>query len=479
MTTTEKISNEIRIVDLCENLWTNIVSFLTPLSSPVDPFSQSQSSQPASCNEQSILREERALRCTCKNLNQLLTSEEYFRIKVMETFGKGRDVSSWPCAEHVGGWKILHDSILSIYAPVEGFYMVCNAWPWGLFVHCHFENGAFCGDLIRMVPNNGTETDEAEYKSILDRIFEISFETHGKAKCEITLGNTSQEDQDQGCKVLAHAFGVSFQQETLSNRIGMNRVLPSKKDNFLFKINWNAPQSTQPSHKFEWPQIGMFPQEWDETQKGPPKAHELIEGIQNKWECGGSNEASDQFLLLEPLDSMFAADYFNTLTEAPQIKPGFYTGSYGTTYSCLRHEMLHVSCLFVDTHSPKSMEEAFGSRETPTNPFGTKDSSGVLLVGRKVTGDLHVPAGEITWFADITKLNSTTNSPTTVNDKDGNKHRVIKSWNGMGTLAFPGFNHPSWDSGWLLELEKGLFAFGWSRIYNQDVIILHKSPFQM
>lgn len=478
MSKKQTITYEIQIEDLPENLWTNIVSFLRPLPSPIQFFSESNNSQSTTVyKKESKHREEQALRCTCKNFNQLLTSEEHYQIKVMEMIAKGKDVTSWPSEKCVGGWKILHDNIVSLYTPLEGFYFVCNAWPWGLFVQCHFENGKFCGDLIRAVPNNGTETDEMEYIRILDRIFEISFATDGKAKCEIMLGNTNKEGQDKGCKALAHAFGVTFEPETLDFNIIKPKEVPKKKGGFLFQIFWDRLQTSQSSQQFQWPEVGQQPM-WDEEKKGPPKANELIQGIQNKCQL---TKSPDQFLLLERLDTISPHDQSKNLSTvavvAPDLKSGFYVGNYGEMYSSFRHEILYISHRFVDTSNSKSMEEVFGSRTPPMNPFGTEDSSGFLLIGKKVTGDLHVPAGEITWCVDITKLNSTTNAPVTIKDKDSNKHNVIKSWNGMGTLSYYLFQGASWENGWLLELEKHKFAFCWKR--QQDVTILYEAPFQL
>ena len=98
------------------------------------------------------------------------------------------------------------------------------------------------------------------------------------------------------------------------------------------------------------------------------------------------------------------------------------------------------------------------------------------MVGRKVTGDMHVPVGEITWFADITRRSDTNTAPTTVEDQNGNRHRIVRSWNGMGTLAYPMFRNPSWDKGWLLELEGNLFAFCWSQFHQQGITILYQFP---
>jgi len=499
-----KISEEIPTVDLGENLWANVVSFLTAFVDMQDmaplPPAQSSRKRNASGDISSLSpskdREEQALRCTCKNLNQFLTSEEYYQIKVMETFANRMDslghalinVNRWPSAASVGGYRILHDNILSVYVPLEGLYTICNSWPWGLLVRCQFDDGKFCGDLIRAVPDgtDGSEIDafSGGYKRVLDRIFEISFEKDGLAKCEIMVGNVSQEGR-QSTKALAFEFGVSFQPAKLLS-IFLTKEFPCKKDGFLFKIYWDAISKIVNNNlllatqQFEWPPMGERPRFWDE-QGGPPKANELIQGIQDTRLRADRNQ-----LLLEPLRTtlLISLDQSHNLdlaaqvstSVAPLLKPGFYVGGYEAIYGFLRHEILHLSHVCVDTKSHRSLEEAFGSRIPENNLFGNDCTRGVLMVGRKVTGDMHVPVGEITWFADITRRSDTNTAPTTVEDQNGNRHRIVRSWNGMGTLAYPMFRNPSWDKGWLLELEGNLFAFCWSQFHQQGITILYQFP---
>jgi len=548
-----KIPDEIPTVELNEILWANVLSFLNfvdiqdmvPSLPPPPQQQQQQQQQQTMKRNLSKDQEEQALRCTCKNLNQLLTSEEYYQIKVMETFANRRtrmddsstaaallghsfiNANQWPSAESVGGWRSLHDNILTTYVPLEGVCTICNAWPWGLLVKCHFEDGKFCGDLIRaiLVPlSDGTEG--GGYKRVLDRIFEISFENNNQT-CEIMVGNVSSREegrQQQSTKALAHEFGISFEPATLLSNDYIMKQFPScqNKDGdadgdgnaFLFKIYWdpivknhNLLRSTQ----FVWPPMGTHPHSWDEkVQGGPPHAHELIQGIQNtQWHSDNDGDIGDNGdeetsvdrsqLLLEPLgitlqmsdlpdqqssqhNLEIAAQVSSSV--APLLKPGIYVGSYGSMYSCLRHEILHLSHIFVDAKSPTSLEEAFGSRVPRYHIFGHAEQSiGVIMVGRKVTGDTNVPAGEITWFADISKYSvtdtDTNTAPTTVEDQNGNRHRVVRSWDGMGTLAGPLFQRPIWDKGWLLELEGNLFAFCWSRFQQQEITILHEFPLHL
>jgi hypothetical protein len=39
-------------------------------------------------------------------------------------------------------------------------------------------------------------------------------------------------------------------------------------------------------------------------------------------------------------------------------------------------------------------------------------------------------------------------------------------------LSFPGFENPSWDGGWLVQLFPDSFAFAWDRDGNQEAVAL-------
>merc|ERR1712151_936762 len=104
--------------------------------------------------------------------------------------------------------------------------------------------------------------------------------------------------------------------------------------------------------------------------------------------------------------------------------------------------------------------------------------------GIKQCGDFHVPMGATTFVAvagpaeasSILARGST--APSTVLDRQSKqRERVARSWRGWGTLAMPGFRHPSWAGGWLVQLEDDRgrgdhrFGFVWDR--NQDAVVLH------
>jgi len=533
------------IVDFCENVWVNILSFLDDdptneppssdfkeiearsitnkltkirkvLASGFRPVQNAPVTTPSiSCLKPHVHRDEQALRCVCTNLQQLLTSEKYHRARVMEEFGSGkhnvemfdqkpsssRSVHQWPKAEDVGGWRNLHEKILRPYAPLEGWHYVWNSWPWGLLVRCQFVDGKFCGDLIRAVPradvvsedmsmlDNGRINENNDvhsvYERVLDKVFEISFDENGAAKCAIMIpgfGIPVSPSTDSSCFV-SHEHRICE---------GTRRYrYPSKSDGYLFSITWKRSMDDPAIVDFAWPNIGDVPHHWDD-QRGPPSAHDIIHIIQetnNALQRGESHRqaAEDCELLLEPLNDRLPSGTTTLLDPppaSPALKPGLYVGDYGSeTYGPLRHEVLHISHMHVDTTCADSLKNAFasslvGSRHPPPERiFGNEGTtSGTILVATKVTGDAHVPAGEITWFVDVTSGGVHNNAPSTIRDQSDTEHRVVRSWYGMGTLSFPSFTRPSWDDGWLLELEGNNFAFCWSQFRWEKHTILHEFP---
>ena len=102
----------------------------------------------------------------------------------------------------------------------------------------------------------------------------------------------------------------------------------------------------------------------------------------------------------------------------------------------------------------------------------TNTNEVIFIIARKVTGDVHVPSGAITFGALIhPQLESDedkNNLPKKVRDRDRADimYDVIKHYPGWGTLAYPGFRNPSWIDGNFLQVESDAsgghrFGFQW------------------
>ena len=110
------------------------------------------------------------------------------------------------------------------------------------------------------------------------------------------------------------------------------------------------------------------------------------------------------------------------------------------------------------------------------------DGRCTLLVGRKVTGDFHVPMGAATFAAllepTLDEGREAAPPPPSFAVTRGGHERVVRGWDGFGTLAYPGFGSPQWDPGWLVQLEDDedgrRFAFVWGSRQGDSANLLHQ-----
>jgi len=189
--------------------------------------------------------------------------------------------------------------------------------------------------------------------------------------------------------------------------------------------------------------------------------------------------------------------------QAPHLRPGLYVGDYGHhMYGQFKYEVLlvefrectreNVGELFarpVDGEGvPRMLQQILDG--VPPNETCS------FLVGTKVTGDIHVPAGQATFVALLSPRYAREQLDTAreaqprqvINRSTRQQECVHSSWPGFGTLAMPGFGAPSWASGWLVRLEAlpddtgnqtggDRFGFMWDR--NQDMVVLEYIPSQL
>ena len=110
----------------------------------------------------------------------------------------------------------------------------------------------------------------------------------------------------------------------------------------------------------------------------------------------------------------------------------------------------------------------------------------LLVVGTKMTGDAHVVMQQVSFvaMAHPQRMPAAENTAederlTSIQDRQtGVREEILCQWRGWGTLAYPGFNAPSFNEGRLLQLTNGQsgsqrFGFYWLRSRNQDAVVLH------
>jgi len=300
---------------------------------------------------------------------------------------------------------------------------------------------------------------------------------------------------------LVHHFGMSFTPvlfEHVYNGFGrrnIREVYPRKEGGHLFEIHWQDTTDVNYSPEHAWSPGLLYsfpPPDSTDEQVIYPSGVDIIQTL--RFRSIEKLESKQHRLRLEPwifhpynLPSIHQSPCVpaNTNQHSSTLMPmkcGLFIGNYDNMYSYCKHEILHVS--YVD--SSAALQDTLGSRKLPDN-YQPKHNS-FFIFARKVTGDIHVPAGEITWFADMTAKDndiadndsdsdSDIRTPTNVLDKYGTNHRVIHSWSGYGTLSTIFFSSCSWDKGWLLQLDNGYFAYSWSSFVHQETTVLYEFQF--
>lgn len=467
-----------------------------------------------------------SLRCTSRALNLLLTSEEYYRARVIDaiksldelndTMHNKRSTSSllnkpssspWPCAESVGGYKNLF-RILIDYAPLEGWYTLCDGWPWGFLVLMKFCDGLFCGEVISVSQedNNGPSSPPTCQPK---RIFEISFNSSGQAICTVigkkaeTFGvrwkshnSTTKSSNNSYHKVKKRDVFRSLQ---LRHEFDDDDVFPCN-GGMLFHIsdilknndesNGSVPTDPFFSNMTEFVDATdndvLLPTACDIIQTLLEREMPVYKYKQNARRPSYINRMKDHYpngLLFEylcgpegrPLSNRVQtqAKSLNTLHPHP-LQHGFYVGKNTQRFHQrhLQNEIVKVrnhhiqyagdklngfSSLFQEDLNVSKTDALLMVLDIlhPNHLESISESEDFTFVsGRKVTGDIHVPSGETSWIAITSTLEEVTGFPTppTAILQDSQYHQVTNSWPGWKQLARPFFTDSIWKKGWLLEL---------------------------
>ncbi|KAL7555136.1 hypothetical protein ACHAWF_018771 [Thalassiosira exigua] len=179
----------------------------------------------------------------------------------------------------------------------------------------------------------------------------------------------------------------------------------------------------------------------------------------------------------------------------PVIRPGLYCGTYHPEmYGKYCNEILLLEYRKYDVRQSGVWDrihaEVFNSQEsdealrrTEALAEETGNDEVVFVIGRKVTGDMHVPAGKSTFSALVHPLFPNPNPELpdirTAQSSDSGEDsmlQVIRQWHGFGTVAYPIFQQPSTKPGILLQLENDSdgnhrFGFLWDREMNETMVL--------
>ena len=122
----------------------------------------------------------------------------------------------------------------------------------------------------------------------------------------------------------------------------------------------------------------------------------------------------------------------------------------------------------------------------------------VFVSARKVTGDFHVPMGQLSFSALVSpalKISDKWQDLHTITDRNTQRVRhIVRRWMGWCTLAYKSFKRPSWAEGVLVQIapereeERSAFAFcvdgdnqeaivlGWLPAQDNEPFLLHPPP---
>jgi hypothetical protein len=151
------------------------------------------------------------------------------------------------------------------------------------------------------------------------------------------------------------------------------------------------------------------------------------------------------------------------------LKPGFYAGKNDRRHfqHHLRYEVVQVRNHQLHTASRNEADEIMLSFQESIKASKTDSLPSIVdlvksnhrgrfafVSGRKITGDINVPTGELSWVAITSTLRDVADFPTPpvvlINGRQC--HQVTNAWPGWKQVARPFYCDSSWKKGWLLEL---------------------------
>jgi hypothetical protein len=250
----------------------------------------------------------------------------------------------------------------------------------------------------------------------------------------------------------------------------------------------------------------------------PESPHSHSDIFRALWEHGHARGRAQ--LTLDWIDGPTRMSSFSYREGMPILRPGLYSGVYHEMYGKFKREVVLIEYrqyalplgdrerenewqrigleIFNQENKRRDGQcDATGAfdavKGTVNAIFHDREDSVVFVVGRKVTGDMHVPMRQLTFGAVVHPVLSLLAQDGAaaprideVRDRGGAQrmHRVIRSWSGWGTLAYPRFDSPSWARGMLVQVgaeradhaggsshsqvglgagQEDLFGFVWSR----------------
>ena len=369
-------------------------------------------------------------------------------------------------------WKILH-KILETYIPKEGFYRLEQASPWGILFLFHFYKGRFVGEVMTPVAalvSGVRSNDDACYAR--ETVFVGDFNEDGQLsrgtlfEDHCLFGDKAQED------ITVEVFS------TFGSPPGEPKLVHVKESDRDIVCHRPRSNGTETSWKL------LLLDSLRSNMISPRSSESFKSQVKAIWDSMASTNdhpsQKSQHLYFSyvdgPVQNPGAFEYHEGM---PIIRPGLYCGNYELMYGRFQCE-----CLLVEYRRFGLVEKTgsiwneigevvfnYSRQEDPNGIFArvkaglleSKAQEAIFVIGRKVTGDIHVSAGETTFAALVHPLLEFQENPAvgktgdivaSRDSEDKVPYHIIRRYGGWGTLAFPGFKNPKWSSGCLMEIRK-------------------------
>lgn len=341
----------------------------------------------------------------CRSFRENLDEEMVWRHLCADYwFVQEEHFERWP---QISSWRALYRT-LEQWAVFEGFYTLPSAFPWCLLVILRFDSGSLIADAVRFCCNVAAEGDpDAPAHQALElyvRLFEITFseEADGNVRASLAFaGDTKgifagvaahvEPMPDSVASALPQARQIGFEESVMPGFINAARG---------FAVALERPEESADGELWQ-------PDAWSQRHHSPARLTEITPYMVYHLMRAGRT------LPLAMVRSPFEYTVDDPLVEL--LRPGLYVGNYcHDFYGQFKHEVLLVEFRECGLDGLRSLFARPGDRDRGGNTWGrvpqelrqawerSDSASATFLVGVKVTGDYHVPAGQTTFVALVT-----------------------------------------------------------------------------
>ncbi|CAE7417072.1 pkd2 [Symbiodinium sp. CCMP2456] len=451
-----------------------------------------------------------AVGVVCKALTATLDEESaWWHLCQRYWYATDDRLKEWPKLSARGLYRALEQ-----WMPLEGFYVLAGAFPWGLIALLRIVEGSLCGYIVRFMPK-----DDGDFAEVQVPLFEVSIveDRPGIIRSSLTaswLSGAANLAPVEVQDILAYTqeSGIFF-----SRRLTEAALFTPRR---ALRLASEAPAHGQAPAKPATTVAGDGSGYAAHTVEMPLNPPSLPDGSEEdrdsdddagpaicssaSWRVGELDKSEESLLhrtqeMLRDMLGQFPCDlalirspdeFVPLDPSVPGLRPGLYVGDYGHRfYGQFRTEVLLLD--YMHLTADELREEVQMPRRLFMRPHGEMPPAELAALaeldmpidfmrGVKQCGDVHVPLGATTFVAvcsppqAVAVLAAGVQPPARVLDRQtGQSVAVARSWRGFGTLAMPGFQHPSWAQGWLVQLQAAgthRFGFVWDR--NQDAVVL-------